>query len=88
MGGRGRCTGYANYFRDYKRLGPIAKLATIYSSEYAIDDLLSRLTWMLPSCTRLLPCATEGLRVCGPVVAIKAWGLFQRLRVHPQEEGA
>src|SRR4029453_4473607 len=28
MGGRGRCTGYANYFRDYKRLGPIPKLAT------------------------------------------------------------
>jgi len=30
MGGRGRCTGYTNYFRDYKRLGPIAKLATSY----------------------------------------------------------
>jgi hypothetical protein len=24
----GRCTGYVNYFRDYKRLGPIAKLVT------------------------------------------------------------
>jgi hypothetical protein len=31
MGGRGRYTGYANYFRDYKRLGPIAKLATSYA---------------------------------------------------------
>jgi hypothetical protein len=41
-----------------------------------------------PSCTLLLPGATEGLRVCGPVVALKAWGLFQRLRVHRQEEGA
>src|SRR5262249_54114500 len=28
MGGRVRCTGEANYFRDYKRLGVIAKLAT------------------------------------------------------------
>jgi hypothetical protein len=26
MGGRGRGTGYANYFRDYKRLAPFAKL--------------------------------------------------------------
>src|SRR5262252_8851568 len=25
-----RCTGEVNYFRDYKRLGPIAKLATSY----------------------------------------------------------
>ena len=41
-----------------------------------------------PSGTLLLPGATEGLRVCGPVVALKAWGLFQRLRVHRQEEGA
>jgi len=31
MGGRVRCTGYANCFRDYKRLGPIAKLATSYN---------------------------------------------------------
>src|ERR1700730_7630772 len=31
MGGRGRGTGYANYVTDYKRLGPIAKLATSYS---------------------------------------------------------
>jgi hypothetical protein len=30
MGGRGRGTGYANYFRDYKRLEPFAKLATSY----------------------------------------------------------
>jgi hypothetical protein len=31
MGGRVRCTGEANYFRYYKRLGVIAKLATGYS---------------------------------------------------------
>jgi hypothetical protein len=30
MGGRVRCTGEANYFRDYKRLGVIANLATSY----------------------------------------------------------
>jgi hypothetical protein len=28
MGGRGRCTGNTNYFRDYKRLEANAKLAT------------------------------------------------------------
>jgi hypothetical protein len=28
MGRRVRCTGEANYFRYYKRLGTIAKLAT------------------------------------------------------------
>src|SRR5262249_47520331 len=28
MGRRVRCTGETNYFRDYKRLGAIAKLAT------------------------------------------------------------
>jgi hypothetical protein len=30
MGGRVRYTGEANYFRAYKRLGAIAKLATSY----------------------------------------------------------
>ena len=28
-----RCTREANYFRDYKRLGPFAKLATSYVEE-------------------------------------------------------
>jgi hypothetical protein len=28
IGSRVMCTGEANYFRDYKRLGAIAKLAT------------------------------------------------------------
>jgi hypothetical protein len=30
VGRIGMCTGEANYFRDYKRLGVIAKLATSY----------------------------------------------------------
>jgi hypothetical protein len=30
MGGMVRCTGEVNYFRDYKRLEPFAKLATSY----------------------------------------------------------
>jgi hypothetical protein len=35
MGRRGMCTGEANYFRDYKRLGVIAKLATSYFAPHA-----------------------------------------------------
>jgi hypothetical protein len=33
MGSGVMCTGEANYFRDYKRLGGIAKLATSYISK-------------------------------------------------------
>src|SRR5215471_5832276 len=33
MESRVMCTGEANYFRDYKRLGAIAKLATSYQKE-------------------------------------------------------
>src|SRR5207249_11543960 len=38
MGGRVRCTGEANYFRYYKRLGAIAKLATSYSENSLTGD--------------------------------------------------
>jgi hypothetical protein len=41
-----------------------------------------------PSGVLLLPCATEGLRVRGPAVALKTWSLFELLRVYCQEEGA
>jgi quinol monooxygenase YgiN len=40
MGAMVRCTGEANYFRYYKRLGPIAKLAT---SHYGKLDEFKRL---------------------------------------------
>jgi hypothetical protein len=42
MGGRVRCTGEANYFRDYKRLGVIAKLATSYNTEIGMASI----TWI------------------------------------------
>src|SRR5262245_23473939 len=38
MGRRGMCAGEVNYFRDYKRLGVIAKLAT----SYTLDRLVGR----------------------------------------------
>src|SRR5215813_8544859 len=34
IGGMMMGPGKANYFRDYKRLGPIAKLATSYATKY------------------------------------------------------
>jgi hypothetical protein len=38
MGGRVRGTGEANYFRDYKRLGGIAKLATSYDQSQLLSS--------------------------------------------------
>jgi hypothetical protein len=41
MGEMVRCAGEVNYFRYYKRLGPIAKLATSYLLTGRCEDPLS-----------------------------------------------
>jgi len=43
MGRRVMYTGEADYFRDYKRLGAIAKLATSYYGLGGADDLVTTL---------------------------------------------
>jgi hypothetical protein len=47
MGEMVRCAGEVNYFRYYKRLGPIAKLATSYCKDS--ESLLCLLVFMDPT---------------------------------------
>src|SRR5215510_12746406 len=54
MGRMVRCTKEANYFRDYKRLGPIAKLATSYKSE--LCTLSTRAYAIMRSADRIRRC--------------------------------
>src|SRR2546428_9388130 len=50
MGRRVMYTGEADYFRDYKRLGAIAKLATSYYGLGGADDLVTTLPGALLKC--------------------------------------
>src|SRR5215470_7980418 len=75
MGEMVRCAGEVNYFRYYKKLGPIAKLATSYGADGAEgcrhrrasgQSALHRLSEQLSSAQGLCACVRQSYaeRIC------------------------